>query len=40
MAGWFTTAANTAYVDVELQSTTFVVSSPWWGPVVDQVTLK
>jgi hypothetical protein len=40
VTGSFTTAANAAYVDVELQSTTFVVSSPWWGPVVDQVTLK
>jgi hypothetical protein len=40
VTGSFTTGANAAYVDIELQSTTYVVSSPWWGPVVDQVTLK
>jgi hypothetical protein len=40
VTGSFTTGPNAAYVDVELQSATFVPSSPWWGPVVDQVTLK
>jgi hypothetical protein len=40
VTGSFTTGPSAAYVDIELQSTTFVVSSPWWGPVVDQVTLK
>jgi hypothetical protein len=40
VTGSFTTGPNTAYVDVEFQSTTFNVSAPWWGPVIDQVTLK
>jgi hypothetical protein len=40
VTGSLTTAPNTAYVDVEFQSTTYDVSAPWWGPVIDQVTLK
>jgi Protein of unknown function (DUF642) len=37
--GFFTTGATAQYVDVELQSTTDDTSNPWWGPVVDQVTV-
>ena len=40
VTGSFTTGPNTAYLDVEFQSLTYDVSAPWWGPVVDQVTLK
>jgi len=40
VTGSFTTGPNAAWVDVELQSTTYDVSAPWWGPVVDHVILK
>jgi hypothetical protein len=40
VTGSFTTGPNAAWIDVEFQSTTFDVSNPWWGPVIDQVTLK
>jgi len=39
VTGSFTTGPNTAYVDVEFQSTTYDVSA-LVGPVIDQVTLK
>jgi hypothetical protein len=38
--GTFTTSANAAYDDIEFQSLTNSGSYPWWGPVIDQVTLK
>jgi len=40
VTGSFTTGPNAVWVDVEFQSTTYDASNPWWGPVVDEVTLK
>jgi hypothetical protein len=35
----FTTGPNAHYADVELQSLTYNVSAPWWGPVVDNASV-